>query len=278
MSQESALSPILSAIYLVPFLYILEKHLKILKIPISILFFVDNGLLVAQSKSFLISNSLLFYSYNIISSLPMKFGLHVGYSKTEVFHFTRSYGSFNPPSLDLSSIGGLMLYPKDTWKYLGFIFDRKILFHQHINFYSNKAISMVKCMKILGNLVRDLVPHQKHLLYRSCILPIAFYSFQLWYYNKALLSYPLKMVGKMQRRAAIWILGAFKMSSLSSIKAIVGLIPINLHLQKLSWRSQLRSHSLPHNYILQSLMEPKHHRYLSSICYHSASFQSIKEN
>ena len=62
------------------------------------------------------------------------------------------------------------------------------------------------------------------------------------------------------------------MSPLSSIKAIVGLIPINLHLQK------LRSHSLPHNYILQSLMEPKYHCYLSSICYHSASFQSIKEN
>ena len=135
--------------------------------------------LLLKANLFLISNSLLFYSYNIISSLPMKFGLHVGHSKTEVFHFTRSHESFNPPSLDLSSIGGLMLYPKDTWKYLGFIFDRKLLFHQHINFHSNKAISMVKCMKILGNLVRNLVPHQKHLLYRSCILPIAFYSFQL---------------------------------------------------------------------------------------------------
>jgi len=72
-----------------------------------------------------------------------------------------------------------MLYLKDTWKYLGFIFDRKLLFHQHIDYYSNKAISTVKCMKILGNLVKGLIPHQKRLFYRSCVLPIALYGFQL---------------------------------------------------------------------------------------------------
>jgi len=37
------------------------------------------------------------------------------------------------------------------------------------------------------------------------------------------------MLGKMQRKAAIWILGAFKTSPLFGIKAIAGLIPINLH-------------------------------------------------
>jgi len=42
-----ALSPILSALYLAPVFHILEKQLKNLKIPVSILSFVDNGLLVA---------------------------------------------------------------------------------------------------------------------------------------------------------------------------------------------------------------------------------------
>jgi len=236
VGQESALSPILSVIYIASFLYISENHLKILKIPISILLFVDNGLLVVQSKSFSISNSLLFCSYNIISSLLSRFGLIVEHSKTEVFHFTRLHRLFNPPPLDLSFIDGSMLYPKDTWKYLGFIFNRKLLFYQHIDFYSNKATSTVKCIKILGNLVRGLIPYQKHLLYRSCILPITLYSFQLWLYNKAPLLYPLKMLGKMQRRKAIWILGAFKTSTSFSIEAIAELIPINLHFQKLSGR------------------------------------------
>jgi len=94
-------------------------------------------------------------------------------------------------------------------------------------------------MKILGNSIRGLNPYQKWLLYRSCILPIALYRFQLWYYNRAPLFYPLKMLGKMQRRAAIGILEAFKTSLSFGIEAIAGLIPINLHLQKLSGRSQL---------------------------------------
>ena len=46
VGQESALSPILSALYLTPFLYILGKHLKNLKITISILSFVSRALMV----------------------------------------------------------------------------------------------------------------------------------------------------------------------------------------------------------------------------------------
>jgi len=51
--------------------------------------------------------------------------------------------------------------------------------------------------------------------------------------------YHLKILGKMQRRAARWILGAFKTTPLFGIKAIAGLISIKLHLQKLGRRSQL---------------------------------------
>jgi len=43
----------------------------------------------------------------------------------------------------------------------------------------------------------------------------------------------------MQRRAIIWILGAFKTSPVEGIKVIAGLIPIKLHLQKLVGRLQL---------------------------------------
>jgi len=161
VGQGLALSPILSALYLALFLHILENHLKNIKISVSMLSFVDDGLLVAQNKFISFSNSLLFYSYNIVSDLLLRFDFLVEHSKTEVFHFSRSYGQFNPPPLDLSPLGSSILYPKEFWKYLGFIFDKKLSFWQHINFYSNKAISMVKCMKILGNSVRDLNPYQK---------------------------------------------------------------------------------------------------------------------
>ena len=179
VGQGSALSPILSALYLAPILHILEKHLKSLKIPVSMLSFIDNGLFCAQSKSFSFLNSLLFCSYNMASILLWKFGLTVEHSKTEVFHFSRLHGSFNPPPLNLFTLGGPILYPKEVWKYLGFVFDRKLFFQQHIDFYANKAISTVKSMKILGNSVHGLIPCQKYLLYRSCIISIALYSFHL---------------------------------------------------------------------------------------------------
>jgi len=58
-------------------------------------------------------------------------------------------------------------------------------------------------MKLLGNSSRGISPIQKRLLYRCCILPIAIYGFQLWFYIKAPISYHMKTLNKMQRRAAI---------------------------------------------------------------------------
>ena len=62
---------------------------------------------------------------------------------------------------------------------------------------ANKTISTIKYMKMLGNSSRGLIPTQKRCLYRCYILPIALYSYQLWYYNKASLIYPLKKLRKM---------------------------------------------------------------------------------
>jgi len=50
------------------------------------------------------------------------------------------------------------------------------------------------------------------------------------------------------------------MSPSYGIEAIIGLIPIHLHLQKLSSRFQLRGHTLPTNHIIRSLLDnsPNH--------------------
>ena len=268
VGQGSALSPILSSLYLSPLLFILENRFKNPNIPISILSFVDNGLFIVQDKSFHISNSYLFCSYNILSKLLDSFGLVIEHSKTEIFHFSRSQGVFNPPPLDLSPLGGLTLRPKDSWRYLGFIFDRKLSFHKYIDHYANKAIFMVKCMKLLGNLSRGINPLQKRLLYRCCTLLIALYGFQLWFYNRALMSYHMKALNKMQRRAAIWILGAFKTSPLEGIEALAGLIPVKSHLQKITKRSQIRSFKLLKNHILNNLLDDSPHQ-SNSFNYHN---------
>jgi len=99
------------------------------KISISILFFVDDGLLIAQDRSIIVLNANLFCSYNIISKLLTKFGLTMEYGKTKVFHFSRLYGSFDPSPLDLTFLGGTVLHPKTPWHYLRFLFDHKLSFY-----------------------------------------------------------------------------------------------------------------------------------------------------
>jgi len=114
VGQGLALSPILSTLYLAFFLHILENYLKNLNLQVSLLSFVDDRLLITQSKSFETSNSRFYYSYNIAFNLPTKFNFLVEHTKTEVFYFSRSQGFFNPPPLDLSSISGPILSPKDS--------------------------------------------------------------------------------------------------------------------------------------------------------------------
>jgi len=126
VGQDSALSPILLAMYLSPVFQIFEKRLKILKILVSVISFVDDRLFISQDKSFDISNSNLFYSYQIMLLLLKQFGLIIKHGKTEVFHLFRTYRTFNYPLLDLTILGSPIIHPKETWHYLGFIFDRKL--------------------------------------------------------------------------------------------------------------------------------------------------------
>ena len=114
---------------------------------------------------------------------------------------------------------------------------------------------MVKCMKLLGNSSYRISLLQKQQLYRCCILSIALYGFQLWFYNKVPMSYYMKLLNKMQRKAAIWILGTFKTSPSEGIKVLAGIIPIKFHLQKLANCSLIRPFKLPENHIIKNLID-----------------------
>ena len=102
-SRICPISNLIHSFYLTYFLYIWKKS-KNLKIPVSFLSFVDNGLFISQEKSFDKMNTHLFCSYNVISSLLEQFGLIIKYGKTEVFHFSRSHGLLDPLPLNLSHI------------------------------------------------------------------------------------------------------------------------------------------------------------------------------
>ena len=82
----------------------------------------------------------------------------------------------------------------------------------------------------------------------------------------------------MQRRAAIWILGAFKSSPLEGIEALAGLMPIKFHLQKISKRSLIHPSKLPTNHILNNLLNDDPPSSKSSISHNIGSLTNRQKS
>ena len=90
------------------------------------------------------------------------------------------------------------------------------------------------------------------------ILPIALYGFNLWFFKGAPIVRNINELKRMQRKAALWITGAFWTSPSDSIEAIADLIPITLHIRKLNGRHHLRYGSIPSTHAINSLLDSQH--------------------
>jgi len=122
MRQGSALSPILSVLYITPLLYLFKCRAQALNLDTSTLSYVDDSLLVSQGRIYNKTLPELTSSYSIVSDLMVSFDLVMEHDKSEIFHFSRVHNDSNP-KLDLSAIGAPILKPKTYWQYLGFYFD-----------------------------------------------------------------------------------------------------------------------------------------------------------
>jgi hypothetical protein len=58
-------------------------------------------------------------------------------------------------------------------------------------------------MGMLDNSNSGLLPMQKYLLYRMCILPVATYGYRLWYHDRAKIKGLMSYLSKIQRQAAL---------------------------------------------------------------------------
>ncbi|CAA7268150.1 unnamed protein product [Cyclocybe aegerita] len=221
-----------------------------------LLSFVDDGTILAQSKQLDDNNVGLRKAYKIIYLLFVAFALVLEHDKTELFHFSCCRDTYNP-SLDLGyapHTSATPLKPKTYWRYLGFYFDRGLTFHEHVRYYATKAFTTMQAMRMLGNSTRGLSPKQLRLLYRSCVVPIAMYGYCLWYFNGACNKGAMNQLKQMQRKAALWIMGAFRTSLTGGREALAGLIPIHLMLKKLATCTVYHVATLSDTHPLHSMM------------------------
>jgi hypothetical protein len=268
VGQGSVLSPLLSAISIVPVLYLISSFIPLPSADVwcSLLNFVDDGALILSSDNLRINNILLQSLYPDIARSFKRAGFLLEDDKLELIHFPfkRSLpSSFPGPSLTLSS--SHIIHPKPVLRYLGFFFDQKLNFKHHINFYSNRALSTVRAYPMLGNSLRGATPSSKHLLYISCVLPILTYGFQLWFSPRHTPKTILKSLQITHSSAARWILGAFRTSPRGALLSLSGLMPIHILLRKQFYVHSLRLHSLPESHLLRILKIPKNSFSLSAL-------------
>ncbi|CAA7268119.1 unnamed protein product [Cyclocybe aegerita] len=220
--QGSALSPVISGLFIA--LVMKLFYIKAAPLNMTLLSFMDDGTILAQSKQ-LDDNNVGLYAYN--------------------------------PSLDLGyapHTGDTPLKPKTYWKYLGFYFDHGLTFHEHVHYYATKAFTTVQAMCMLRNSTRGLLPKQWCLLYRSCVVPIATYGYCLWYFNGARNKGAMNQLKQMQQKAALWITGAFCTLPTGGLEALAGLIPVHLMLKKLVTHAVYRIATLSDTHPLCSMM------------------------
>ncbi|CAA7268141.1 unnamed protein product [Cyclocybe aegerita] len=159
--QGSALSPVISGLFIAPVMKLF--YIKAAPLNMTLLSFVDDGTILAQSKQLDDNNVGLRKAYKIIYLLFVAFALVLEHDKTELFHFSRRRDAYNP-SLDLGyapHTGATPLKPKTYWRYLGFYFDCGLTFHEHVRYYATKAFTTVQAMRMLGNSTRGLLPKQR---------------------------------------------------------------------------------------------------------------------
>ncbi|CAA7263217.1 unnamed protein product [Cyclocybe aegerita] len=109
-------------------------------------------------------------------------------------------------------------------------------------------------MHMLGNSTRGLSPKQCRLLYWSCVVPIATYGYRLWYFDGTRNKGAMNQLKRMQRKAALWITGAFHTSPTGGLEALAGLIPVHIMLKKLATCTVYRVATLSDTHPLRSMM------------------------
>lgn len=260
VGQGSALSPILTGLYIAPVLHLIAPAGEVLEGNATLQFFVDDGMIHVAGKQanddrrsgLTYNNSLLEKLFGDVVTNLGRLGLGVEVDKLELMHFRRAkdkvWSQEEPlgPKLTLNVDGhAYTVVPQEKMRYLGFFLDPKLSFREHIRFYSTKSSSTVQALRMLGNSVRGLTPKDKRRLYISNVLPILTYGAQLWWHpswkGRKWIASELQ---KTQNKAARWITGAFRTTPIGALEMIAGLFPIKHQIDKYMKKACLRTRLL----------------------------------
>jgi hypothetical protein len=235
--QGSPLSPILAIIYAAD----IVKLKKLILLGITTLAYMDDGSLIAKSKSLDTNIGKLQTAFKIITESLTASGLEAQYQKLQLQHYTKGPDPTSPP-FQIEGHPPIMAPKYIRW--LGFYLDRHLNFTHHTTIMANRATSTIRAMGILGNTVKGMSHVQLRQLTQSTVIPILTYGCQLWWgsrYSKS----NCKKLQKSLNGALRRICRAFCMTAVSALQHISHVPPLEHTIHKLCYSSSIRLHRLP---------------------------------
>jgi hypothetical protein len=145
--------------------------------------------------------------------------------KTRMVHFSRSRRPVNVPPVLLS---GVLLTPADELKFLGVIFDKKLLFNDHCMDRVRKAKALLFTARRLVNRTWGITPKSAYWIYKSIILPTLTYGCHTWCAN--ITHRNRSMLGKIQRLSLLLVTSAMKGTPTKGMEVIIGCLPLDLQI------------------------------------------------
>jgi len=183
--QGSPMSPILSALYILPLLCITESwkfH--------SLSTYVDDGAVLATGANHKSVLDKCADGFFLITNWLMRNGLKVDPDKTEFIVFQPPHA--NPychgtlrSHIDLQIPGGGTLQVQrltSVW-YLGIYVDERFHWKTHASIMAARACSSLRGMHLLGNAVRGIDFYNWRTVFHAIILPVLLYGLPVWSYK-----------------------------------------------------------------------------------------------
>ena len=128
-------------------------------------------------------------------------------------------------------------------KWLGIIFNSKLLFNDHVKAATNKAENIVKGLTMLGNTVRGLHQRLLRTVYGACVRSVMTYASPVWWNGKK--KHANKLT-KVQNASLRHMCAAFRTTPIHALEMDSATPPIHLALDHLSSNAASRLHKLAH--------------------------------
>ena len=189
--------------------------------------YADDLVIVVRGKHDEVISNLMQNALTRIWDWCVSSGLSINPSKTVIVPFTKR----KKVAIAAPSLNGTTLELKTEVKYLGIILDQKLTWKPQLERILKKALTATWiCRRLLGR-TWGLKPKMIFWSYITVIRPIVTYASIVWW-TKTNETTAQALLTKIQRLACLNITGAMSTCPTAAMEALLGLLPLHLHVQK----------------------------------------------